>query len=107
MKIIKPIYRVDDNVTYNTLKECGFKRVNSGEVIYRFSVYKYMNRKPLIFCEFLFDEEEKQIHIIAKDLNGNIQNYNKEEYGKSDVITEVNKKINNELNALRRKGIIE
>lgn len=55
----------------------------------------------------IFNEDEHQIHIRAIDNNGNSYNYNKEYYGKSNVIEIINKKIQYELNKLGKKGIIK
>lgn len=106
MKYIKPTYKINDSITFNTLHSYGFRKTFEGEIIYRFVVYKYLSRKPLIFCEFIFDEEEKQIHIITKDLNGMNYNYNPEEYGKSDVIKMINCQINKEINKLIKESIV-
>lgn len=107
MNNINPIYKVNEYVTYETLYDYGFRKTISGEIIYRFVVYKYKTRKPLIFCEFIYNELEKQIHIITKDINGNSYNYNEEEYGKSDVVEQINKEIHKKLNTLLKEGIIK
>ena len=92
MKYIKPIYKLNDTNTNMLINQYGFRKY-FGEIVYRFPVYKY-NNKPLIFAEFLYNDEENTIHIRVMDDSGNSYNYNKEEYGKSDVIETVNKRIN-------------
>ena len=98
MKYIKTTYDVE-NINYKTLYEYGFRKTYNGEFIYKFIVYKYNKKKPIIL-------EEKQILISVKDIVGNSYNYNKEEFGKSKLIETVNRKIYKELNLLKKKGII-
>ena len=105
MKYIKTTYDVE-NINYKTLYEYGFRKTYNGEFIYKFIVYKYNKKKPLLFCEFTLYEEEKQILISVKDIVGNSYNYNKEEFGMSKLIETVNRKIYKELNLLKKKGII-
>lgn len=107
MHRIKPIYPVSEYLTLNMLYNFGFFKTYCGEILYRFVVYKYNNRKPLVFCEFVYDEEEKQIHIKTKDINNFFVSYNKEEYGKSNVTKKINSKIYEELVKLKKKGIVK
>ncbi len=105
MEHINSTYKVNEYVIYDTLHEYGFHKTVNDEIVNRFVVCRY-NRKPLIFCDFIYDEEEKQIHIITKDANGNFYSYNKEEYGKSDVVEQINREIQNRLNIMFKEGII-
>ena len=102
---IKPVYKTNSSVTAKSLYEHKFRRTINGDIVYRFIVYKYSGR-PLIFCDFTFYEDENQIHINVADVNGNTYNFNKEEYGKSDVIKIINNCIQKELNNLITKGVI-
>lgn len=104
MNYIEPIYKVNKNITTKELLDYYFKRYD-GDIIYRFPVYKY-NFKQLIFAEFLYDEDEHQIHIRVFDNNGNSYNYNKEEYGKSKLVEVINKRILEKINKFREVGII-
>lgn len=106
MKYIEPIYKTEECITSKMLLEFYDFRKYDGEVVYRFPVYKY-NNKPLIYTEFVFCEDERQIHIRTIDSNGNNYNYNKEEFGKSEMIEIINKKICCKLNELNKKGIIK
>lgn len=106
MQHILPTYKTTNMVDNRFLIDnYGFRRTEDGATL-RFPVYKYKN-KPLIFAEFIFDQEEKQIHIRVIDNNGNSCSYNKEEYGDSAVIRKTNSEISKQLKFLERKGIIK
>lgn len=105
MTYIQPTYKVSESITEKYLiNTYNFKKSEYGLTL-RFPVYKYKN-KPLIFAEFIYDGEENNIHVRATDNNGNSCNYNKEEYGKSDVIEKINKEIWKKLNELINGGVI-
>lgn len=105
MAYIQPTYKTSNKVTERYLIDTyGFKKSMYGTIL-RFPVYKYKN-KPLIFAEFIFDNDENQISIRAIDDKGNIHNYNKEEYGRSDVITCINKELWKTINKLIEGGVI-
>ena len=105
MKHINPIYKTHDYVTPTLLRKYKFHKNLDNDMVYRFVVYRYKNR-PLIFCDFIFDEEEKQIHINCFDSNNTLCNYNKEEFGKSDVTEIVNQNIFNEIVYFIKEGVI-
>lgn len=102
---IQPTYLVSDKINEKYLTDnFNFRKSEYGLTL-RFPVYKYKS-KPLIFSEFVYDKEESQIHIRAIDINGYSCNYNKEIYGKSDVIIYINKQIWSKLNELIKGGVI-
>lgn len=105
MKHINPIYKTHDYITASSLRKYRFHKNLEDNIVYRFTVYKYKN-KPLIFCDFIFNEEEKQIHINCFDSNNTICSYNKEEFGKSDVTEIVNQNIFNEIMRFVQEGVI-
>ncbi len=106
MKYIKPVYETQEHITSSLLYKYKFHKNLENNMVYRFPVYKYKN-KPLIYCDFIFNEEEKQIHINCFDTNNNSCAYNEEYYGKSDVAEIVNKNIQKELNFLIKEGVIK
>lgn len=106
MKYIKQIYRTNNNITVqNLIERYNFLRLNN-EIIYRFPVYKYGN-KPLIFCEFVYDNEEKHLYVRVFDTNNNSYSFNKEYYGESNVISAINNKIYEKINEFVKNGIIK
>ena len=105
MNYINPIYKTKDTITTKALIDFHNFYKYDGEIVYSSPVYTY-NNKPIIYAKLVFNDEEHQIHIRTVDCNGNNYNYNKEYYGKSEVIEIINRKINNKLSEFYRKGII-
>lgn len=106
MKHIKPVYKAHEELLPAKLADFEFRKLYNGEIMYRFPVYRY-NDKPLIYAEFIYDTEENQIHIRTVDTKGNSCSYNKEEFGRSNVVEMINTEINKTLNKLKREGIIK
>lgn len=106
MKYINPTYKLNNDISEKILiEQYDFHRYNN-EIVYRFPVYKY-NNKPLIFGEFIYNEEENQLHIRAIDHNGYNYNYNEEYFGISKLIENINSKINTKINEFQKKGVIK
>lgn len=105
MKYIKPIYEVKTSINEKILLDHYDFRIFMGEIINKFPVYKCKN-KPLIYGEFIFDNVEHQVYIRAIDNNGVTYSYNKEEYGKSDVVETVNENIWTRIKQLEKEGVI-
>lgn len=106
MKYIKPTYKINNGIDeISLIRDYDFKK-SFGEIVYRFTVYKYITR-PLVFCELIYNKEESQLHVRVIDNNGLDYGYNKEEYGKSSLIELINSKINKKLKELNEKGLIK
>lgn len=106
MKYINPIHKVNNDVPLSKLIDFGFRKLFTGEIVYRFPVYKY-NGKPIVYAEFIYNTEENQIHIHAVDNKGSSCSYNKEEYGKSSVVEIINIEINKTIQQMKKNGLIK
>lgn len=105
-KHISSTYKVKNYITLDILMDYGFRKSFSREITYRFPVYKYEG-KPILFAEMLYNADEHQVHINVNDTSGNSYSYNKEEYGKSKVIEEINFEINKKINKMVKEWIIK
>lgn len=104
--------RVSPECTTTLLRQEGFKKKYDGKYIKRIDLYKYKSQ-PMIYALLSIEDNEFSYNIFDRNTNtfytpfyqqgfddtvGSINNL---------VLKEVNNKLNNELNTLIRKDVLE
>lgn len=80
------------------LKDKGFKyNYQEKYYTYDFPVYRY-KRKPLIFCKVFIYEEDKTVRFEIVDANNNLYaSYYNREYGKNELLENIDSAIRKEF----------
>lgn len=92
-------YKLD--ITRNQMKSIGFRYDRElDDYIYKFPVYKH-HKIPLLFCKLGIDEETKRVLFNICDTNNTLYApYYNGEYGRNDIIPNIEKIILSELDKL-------
>lgn len=93
------------NLSPQQMKELGFKYdFQLQDYIYEFPVYKYKNI-PSIICKLGIDEDTHKIWLNVYDANGGLYtSYYDREYGKSNIVSIIDKNIEKEIKKLQKVG---
>lgn len=88
------------DVSKDKLKKLGFRYSKKYEgYMQTFEVYKYKNLVPMIYCRITVDEESKRVWLnICDDQDRLYAPYYNEEYGKNNIIKNIEKEVETKLN---------
>lgn len=90
------------------LKRLGFRYSKKYEgYVHTFEVYKYKNLVPVIYCRITVDEESKSAWLNICDGQDRLYApYYNEEYGKNDMVKNIEKVIARKLNQFGMKKVV-
>ncbi len=97
-------YKLD--IDRNQMKKLGFRYDHDIEdYVYKFPVYRH-KEIPLIYCKLGIDDETKRVWFNVCNSDGRLYaSYYNGEYGKNDIVNDIEKAIFKELNKLDIKKV--